>query len=164
MEPFALINNNHAASNLQPPLAADSPSPGSKAQEGNGANDQLAENFFEANTIAGGMQPPRKRLNANDRIILCIEVDAIRPFIESRGKKGLAWAQVAANCMKNPNFGVKTDGKKMQEAFNNMIKAVREENETSVYRSGSDEEYTQLRQLLTGLIELVDEFENEVGE
>lgn len=141
-----------------PPAATDSTWERSEARK-----EQCPDQYHEANTIAGGMAPLRKRLNASDRIILCTEVDAIRPFTETRGRKGIAWSRVAANCMNNPNFGVKTNGKMMQEAFNNMIKAVREDKEAVVCRSGNDKEYSQLRRLLTGLSKLVDELEREVG-
>jgi hypothetical protein len=41
-----------------------------------------------SSTVAGGMTPPRKRFSARDRIILCEEVESVRPFDAHHGDIG----------------------------------------------------------------------------
>jgi hypothetical protein len=59
------------------------------------------------------------------------------------------------NCMKKPEFGCKTTGKRAREAFELVVKNAKE-GATSLFRSGSSEDYAELGRILERIIPLVD--------
>jgi hypothetical protein len=65
--------------------------------------------------------------------------------------------------MKNPGFGVQTTGKRAREAFECVVKHIRQDNAEAVYRSGSAEEYTELKQIVDHLIEIIDDIADKVS-
>ena len=82
-----------------------------------------------------------------------------RPFLKGRNNIMKCWDAVSLACMKNALFGVRTGGKKCQTQWNLVVSKYNADNAEALRKSGTDEEYDELKQLLDDIVPLYMEHE-----
>jgi hypothetical protein len=111
-------------------------------------------------TLARGLTPMRTTMAAADDVFMLTEVIFSKPWEASRYEKVEAWDAIAERLKDLRGFGVNKDGPAIRKRVSALVKRFREDEFDSMRRSGTPEEYDEVKQLLTDVVSRMDDYES----
>ncbi|KAH9142068.1 hypothetical protein LEN26_005159, partial [Aphanomyces euteiches] len=93
----------------------------------------------------------RSKFACRDDIILLTQVVLASPWAAGHKKIMAAWEEIAKNCARQPNFGLKKKGPALKTRFSLLMETFRKDEMASMRKSGVPEDFEEREALLTDI-------------
>ncbi|KAH9105504.1 hypothetical protein AeMF1_018705 [Aphanomyces euteiches] len=100
----------------------------------------------------------RSKFACRDDIILLTQVVLASPWAAGHKKIMAAWEEIAKNCARQPNFGLKKRVSALKTRFSLLMETFRKDEMASMRKSGVPEDFEEREVLLTDIKTRIDDY------